>query len=231
MYFKICRFMDWIKDYLKEISVIIIGLCITYWGDSLVDRYYEKKDDREYMELLVTELKDNIRELEKMRRYYERDRNMAAILKSMTEGRGRSSEKGVAQEADSLLNQHRYYHYWMLKDNVFSMMKGAGTFQRMEKQKAAIIYECYEYMNTALHMGEVYREKRFQELLEHMAVFGYRYSSPDMTIGMQLGWIAEDRRFSEYFVRTVPPMTGSAMGICVFTEKKVEEVIEILKAD
>lgn len=223
--------MDWIKDYLKEISVIIIGLCITYCGDSLVDRYYEREDDMEYMEMLAAEMRDNIMELEKMRTYYGRDRRLAAILKEMTEGKNGNSEERIAEREDSLLNQHRYYHYWMLKDNVFSMMKGAGTFQRMDKQKAAIIYECYEYMNTALHMGEVYREKRFQELLEHMATFGYRYSSPDMTISMQLEWIAEDRRFSEYFVRTVPPMAGSAMGICVFTEKKVEEVIEILKAD
>lgn len=128
--------MDWIKDYLKEISVIIIGLCITYWGDSLVDRYYEKKDDREYMELLVTELKDNIRELEKMRRYYERDRALAAILRSMTEEKDRGTGERTAGGADSLINQHRYYHYWMLKDNVFSMMKGAGTFRRMEKRTA-----------------------------------------------------------------------------------------------
>lgn len=88
--------MEWIKDYMKEVSVIIIGLCITYYGDSLVDGYYERKDDSEYMEMLKTELNDNIVELRKMMTYYRRDRRLAELLKT--------GDAGMAE--DSLLNQH-----------------------------------------------------------------------------------------------------------------------------
>ncbi len=213
--------MEWIKDYMKEVSVIIIGLCITYYGDSLVDGYYERKDDSEYMEMLKTELNDNIVELRKMMRYYRRDRRLAELLKT--------GDAGMAE--DSLLNQHRYYHYWMLKDNVFSIMKETGTFSRMEKHNVTVIYECYEYMNTALHMGEVYRERRFAELLEHMAGYSDCYNAGEMNAADEMKLIMKDKRFCGYFTRTVPPMAGSAVGICMFTETKITEVIKMLEAD
>lgn len=221
--------IEWIRDYLREISVIILGLCITYIGDSLVDKYYQSKEDEEYMQMLKHELNENITELRKMKLYYDRDIILAGILKTELSGNGLSEEEILA--SDSLINQHRYYQYWKLKDYVFSIMKETGLFGRIEKHKLTMVYECYEYMNTAMDMGRVYRDRRFNELLMHMAVHRDEYKTAATDALAQRMIIESDSVFCDYFVRIVPPMAGSSKIICENAEQKIGELLEKIMAD
>lgn len=216
--------MEWIKDYMKEVSVIILGLCITYWGDSVVDGIYEAQDDREYKEMLMGEIEANVKEIENMKAYYRSDLELAAGLKRFLI---HGCDTADAEKVKHLFNQHRMYHYWILKENVFSMIKLSATIQRIDKQLLSSLYDCYDYMDTVMDMGESYRERRFEELLRHMPEYGDRHRSAK-DVFAQWEAVADDSRFSSYIIKVVPQMAGSALAICSYTEQMLKDILVVM---
>lgn len=217
--------LEWIKDYMREISVIILGLCITYYGDSLVDAYKEREEDKEAIKMVRDELLSNIRELNDMQDYYRMDIRLSDSFKaSVAAGLDNVKEDSIGL----FKNHHRLYHYWTLKDHAFRMVRESATMQRLDKSLLTGLFECYEYIDVVEKMGESYREKRFNELL----LFFNEVSADGQGEGSVLEqWrrIDADVRFRNYIMTVMPMLSKSSLAVCGYAEGMVLETKEAIE--
>lgn len=217
--------VEWLKDYLREISVIIIGLCITYYGDSLMDSYTERQEDKEAIKMVQEELASNISELNDMQEYYKTDIRLSESFKTdIAIGLNNVKEDSIKQ----FKNQHRLYHYWTLKDHAFKMVRESATMQRIDKTLLTKLFECYEYLEVVEKMGESYREKRFNELLQFYNQFPADEQSNETTL-KQWRQISANEQFRNYIIVVLPMFSKSSLSVCNFAVGKVKDIQAAIK--
>lgn len=217
----VSRQMVWIKDYLREISIIIISLCITYYGDSIMDAYAEKIDDEDTMRMLYDELSANIAEYGEMKEYYEND-----IL--LSDKYRQYKQSGTIADKDSvnkLNGQHRFFRFWTLKVNAFKIASQSATIKRVDKKLLMKIYESYEYLQVADDMGATYRNKRFDAIVG----FVNANAGADDAYSIKRQWqqISGDADFEDYILVVMPALAKSTLSICLYS---MQTAIETQKA-
>ena len=222
---RIHNHLVWLKDYLREISVIIIGLCITYYGDSLMNSYTERKEDKEAIKMVQEELASNISELNKMQKYYQADILLSESFKSgISVGLNNVKEDSIKK----FKNQHRLYHYWTLKGHAFKMVCESSTMQRIDKVLLTKMFECYEYMEVVEKMGESYREKRFNELLQFFNQFPVDGQN-NGTVLEQWKQINANKQFRNYIMVVLPMFSKSSLSVCKIADGIVRDTQNAIK--
>lgn len=221
----ISRQTGWIKDYLREISIIIISLCITYYGDSIMDAYADKAEDEETMKMLYDELSANITEYGEMKDYYERD-----ILLSETYKRYRQNGCNFASDTiKSLKGQHRLFRFWTLKVNAFKIASQSPTMKRTDKALLMKIYESYEYLQVAEDMGTTYRDKRFNAIMELVNANANAGEAKDLM--QQWQQIGNSEVFEHYVTTVMPALAKSTLSICIFSMQSAINAQEAILAE
>ena len=69
-----------LEDYVRQISIVVIGVLITFMGSDLVTRNSEKKDIRATMLLIKEELKSNREKYEDIVAEFQEDERLSALL-------------------------------------------------------------------------------------------------------------------------------------------------------
>lgn len=221
------RTVGFIKEYLRETSVIILGLCITYYGDSLVSDYMDRQEDREAMHMVQEELEYNLRELGNMQSYYRTDIQMSETLRRYLDG----TLKGCIEDSITTFhNQHRLYHYWTLKDHAFKMVRESATMQRMDKEMLTHLFECYEYLDVVENMGATYREKRFEELLSFISLNLKEAPFATTTVG-QWEQIRQDEKFVHYLTSLLPMLAKSTLSVSLYASELVTGTLSTVKEE
>lgn len=202
---KFKKHSSWMKDYLVEISIVVISIAITFYGDSLIDDYNNKQDDIEMMDMVRLELEDNKEELTKIMVYYQKDLQMSTAFKSYAAGQGTT-------EADSLqkyYNQHRSYGFWFLKNNAFDILRVSGTVQRIDKPLLMSLLEIYEQIDVVRNLDERYMGQKRDHILN------YRYNLPNDKDGEttleQWGNIDRNAEFKKFISISMPSFLRNVM--------------------
>lgn len=219
---KFIRHAEWWNNYLTEMSVLIISLGATYYGDSLIESYMETQEDREAMGMIRTELASNLKELKDIDDYYLKEIRFSESFTSKLK-----MKKKIP--ADSLLefsDQHRIYYYWFLKDNAFDMLRESGSMQRIDKALLTKLFECYEQLEVVKDMGVRYREERINQLA------AFTNELPEVvnfeTVEEQWKQIGLHKKFRQYLMVTLPLMAKSTVAIernaVVLVEETLEEI-------
>lgn len=65
--------VEWWQNYLTEISVLVVGLGLTYWADAQWDRMEQEVQDGELLQMVAEELDANLTEMEHMEEYYRKE--------------------------------------------------------------------------------------------------------------------------------------------------------------
>lgn len=198
---------EWWNDYLTEISVIIISLAATYYGDSLVESYMEKLEDKEAIGMVRHELTANLAELREIEAFYRKEIAFSDELKKALLIKTRPEEDSIR----SYYNQHRLYYYWFLKDNAFSMLRESGSLSRLDKPLLMQLFECYEQIEVVKDMEKRYREEKFAHLTHYIDGLGIEPNA-ESTRGQ---WEQIDRHpaFRQYLFTLLPMLAKSSLGI------------------
>lgn len=213
--------MEWIRDYARETSVIILGLCITYYGDSLVDSYTEKNEDIESMRMIYQELEEAIDELKMIQSYYQYEGEMSSIILQ-------NSETDFSEiEEDSVskyYNQIRLFHIWSYEGYAFNIMRESTSMQRIDRKLLLQLFSCYDYIETVESLNTDYKEERLQQLL------GFRAKVRNIettTIG-QWRQCCSDTPFFEYMTQTVPLLSQISLSTCTYAIYLTENTLKMI---
>lgn len=213
---------EWWNDYLTEISVIIISLAATYYGDSLVQSYMEKQEDEEAIAMVRHELTANLTELREIEAFYRKEIAFSETLKHALLQKALPPEDSIR----TYYNQHRLYYYWFLKDNAFSMLRESGSLARLDKPLLMQLFECYEQIEVVKDMEKRYREEKFAHLTHYIDGLGIEPNAE--TASGQWRQIDRNTAFRQYLFTLLPMLAKSSLGINLQAQELIEKMISTI---
>lgn len=217
---KLKKSSSWFKEYLKEISVVVISIAITFYGDSLIEKYNNKQEDKEMMEMVRQELESNLAELSDMTEHYQLDNEFGTRLSAHLV----RHESIPADSLDKYFNRHRTFAYWFLKKNAFDIMRVSGTVQRADKGLLMLLFESYEQLGVVSSIDEHYRDQRIALLLDFNA------SLPDgkhaETTTGQWKQIRQHEEFRQYLCNSMPLLSRTASRSCLKAKELIEDTLK-----
>lgn len=69
-----------IKDYIRQLSIVILGIIITFTGSDAISSHSKQKDLTKSMQLLKEELKENKEELQNIEQILQAERNFSTYI-------------------------------------------------------------------------------------------------------------------------------------------------------
>lgn len=147
---------DW-DGFLLNFLAVVLGIVITFWGESLISNHKEQKDVRDALMLVRDELKDNLTKLDAAQELADQD-NRAALYLMQFYG------NFEACDPDSM----RLYCNMPVSINPVStssvaleLLKSAALFQKIaDKGLALQIMRAYNMVEAHKHNFDFYNDKK-----------------------------------------------------------------------
>lgn len=214
--------IDWWNDYLTEISVIIVSLGITYYGDNLMQAYQDSQDDRDAMQMICDELVANLAELKNIEEYDQKEIEFATLLrKALVE------KESIDEDTVELYSsQYRLNYYWFLKKNAFDMVRESGTIQRLDKKLLTQLFECYDLLEVVKDMEEHYRKEKFSKYLLFLA--GLPDKENAETTREEWEEIDRDRQFRQSLLVMLPVMAYNSLAANQHAQENIKQMLTLI---
>jgi len=153
-----------ILDYARELSVVVLGIAITFTVTHCISSRSEKRDMKLYLSAIKLELEENLKIIEEKQEYYKITNGFATYL---------LSGKDAAYYSDKFHATVGTVSYMATKTSAFEMFKSSGTM-RLVQNKALLnsIWESYAVLESTKNGHNSYMDNKWEELLNHMLTKG-----------------------------------------------------------
>lgn len=214
----------WWKDYMKEISILVISLAATFYGESLIQSYQEAQEDHQTMEMVVDELEYNQETLEALLKQYTLERQFAVVLK-----RALVEHQTVPKDTLKKYTDFHYDIYYSLwKHNALDLIKLSGAMQRISDKTLSLrLFECYEWLAVVKEMDINFREERKQKRTEFVSHLENGLHAE--TAAEQWRQIDRDEAFKNYLLYSMPATARTIYGNADAAHAIVGETIEMIR--
>ncbi len=221
---KIVNHADWWKDYMTEMSILVISLAATFYGENLIQGFQEAQDDNQIMTVVVNELESNIDEVSNMLEYYRSHKTFAQALKQNLI----HHETIVADTMQRYENFHRLLYFWTLKKNALDMMKESGTMQRMENRDLLEqVIDTYEWIAIVKGLDAQFRDDK----KEHIASFISRIETGEPAVKVVEQWrqIDKDQDFKRFLIYSASLQATAIASQLEDCRDSMQKTIELIK--
>ncbi len=148
-----------IVKYLRELSVVVVGIAITFSVNNWISYKNEQKDLKRYLELVKMELEDNLGVVQQQFEFYDQTGKLAKYLFSSGK-----QENLQADSLDKYVEVMRDLKYMSYKTSAFEMLKSSGTMRLIkDKDFLKSILDSYSQMEYAKMMGDRELEMKNKE--------------------------------------------------------------------
>lgn len=137
------RFATWrAGDYFKQLSVVIIGIMVTFWGSSLIERIEMGRQIRQTAQLLHAELSGNLAQLDAMYDFTTED---CLIYKTFVDRYIHRIDRIPPDSVwrfYSVLTHSRTFRY---RQNALETLKNSTAVQRIRDRGVVLdLFDCYD---------------------------------------------------------------------------------------
>lgn len=145
-----------IGEYFRELSIIIIGIAITFWGNDLINGFNTKKALRQELAAVESELKENIKEIDEIIIFYnDLSKYQHLLINNRAEG---TINIDSLRKYEYTLKDITTFNY---KKDAFDMLKYSGRLKEIKDQNQILsIMECYRLMEQAKESHETYMNNK-----------------------------------------------------------------------
>ncbi len=150
--------------YLRELSIVVVGIAITFSISNWISYRNEQKNLERYLEMVKMELEDNLKIVQDQFDFYDRTGTFAKYLYF--------SGKQENVQADSLAKYYdvmRDLKYMIYQTSAFEMLKSSGSMRLIkDKKQLKSIMDCYNLLERAKNRGE--KEMNLKENVLHSII-------------------------------------------------------------
>ena len=149
--------------YLRELSVVIIGVAVTFIGSNWISNRQEKHKLESHLEAVKIELEDNLAEIRRGKEYYIKLGQLSRYL--ISDRPENLSQAGI----DSLnfygdLTVIGQFITLTCKTSAFEMLKSSGTMNRIRNSDLSrAILDSYTSLQTAKQESDNYMSMKMAE--------------------------------------------------------------------
>jgi len=152
-----------IGEYLRELSVIIIGIAITFLGSDLINGINTKKALKQELAAVESELRENEKEIDKVLIFYHDLSKYSDLLIKSRIG-------------DVNIDSLKKYEYTLkditsfnFKKDAFEMLKYSGRLKEIKDQNQTLnIMECYRLIEQAKETHDTYMNQKMHIFLNDL---------------------------------------------------------------
>ena len=181
-----------IVKYLREVSVVVIGVAITLSASYLITRSSEKRDMRLYMEAIKIELEENTKIINKTINYLKPTVNYSAYLRS-------HNKKSLNKDSiNNYLHACFYVESFIFKKNAFETFKSSGMMRLISNKELLLaIWDMYDKLIILKQYIDEYETRRWnymekeiplienvEELSKHDYIFMYDFYKIEYSEGI-----------------------------------------------
>ena len=147
--------------YLRELSIVVIGVAITVGIGFWINNNSLKKDQKLYLDAIKLELEENIKQFDHLTKWLQKSYNYALYINFTDK---KSLDKDTLSYYSKTDNDGCGYTYTgsmsaMISTNAFEMYKSSGAMRQMKnKEKLKAIWEAY----TRIEMAQIHIDKYFR---------------------------------------------------------------------
>jgi hypothetical protein len=144
-----------ILKYLRDFSIVVVGITATWLSDNWITAHSEKKDMNLYLSAIKIELEENFESIQELRKHYERSEEYSSYLLSHDK---------------SLLNEDSLYSYGdvhystynvKFSTSAFEMFKTSGYMRFIaDKKFLQSIWNIYDAFATCEQDFNAYSEEK-----------------------------------------------------------------------
>ena len=174
--------MTSIRKYLRELSVVVVGIALTLGVGAWISHRNSQKDLEQYLNTIKLELKRNIEQIEDEINALDEPVNYSRYLLSHNEA---SLDADTIQKYYVAINTIRFYK---AKYNAFEMFKSSGNMRLISNKELMLsIWEAYDEVDLFQVEFQGYyndkREKYYQEYdlkqkgkVKHILLYDFFFS-------------------------------------------------------
>ena len=184
------NFIEKIRKYVRELSVVVVGIAITFAISNWINSKNEKKAFELYLNAVKLELEENLNNLKEKKVYYER-----AVMYSdyLLKNEMKNLHPDTLKQ---YIDLNRYLPFFSYKASAFDMFKSSGMMRLMkDKNKLQAIWNCYSELEGAKVVNDFYIQRKIAEL-DKLNVFANSNMQMDeellfgfFTNGMAENWL------------------------------------------
>jgi len=157
-----------IIKYLRELSIIVVGIAITVLSGLWINQKNNEKDIELYLENIKMELQENLNDLNGVKYYYEKSARYSDYL---IKNNMQNLHPDTLREYFDLTLMHVFFTY---KSSAFKMFETSGTMRLVkDKSKVTSIWNCYDAFEFIKMINDFYIQRKVTTI-ERI---------PDITIG------------------------------------------------
>lgn len=184
---------------MTEMSILVISLAATFYGENLIESYNEAREDYDTMALVVDELEYNEETLAVVEEHYALEKQFAGVLNRALN----HYEVFPRDTLDKYLDFHYDIYYYFWKNNAFDLIKLSGTMQRIDNKDLSLqLFVCYEWLEVVKEMDANFREERKAKRADFLG--GLKNGMHAETTAGQWEQINENKIFKRYLLYSMP---------------------------
>lgn len=148
-------------DYLRQLSIIIIGILVTFQGSAWIESARQRRESRELLVMIEEEMNGNMAEIIRARKM------LAVEVEAMSFFRRHINDIRSAPR-DSIKK-----YYWLLDygpsysytSNAFEVLKSSpSAANKIDRQLMSSIFLCYDQIKTSLVSLNYYYSSKFERV-------------------------------------------------------------------
>lgn len=120
-----------VGDYIRQFSIVVAGIIVTFWGSDLIAEHTRQKEVRATMLLVAEELEYNRGELHRIKNLLDIDRHMSRLL--VDQGMNISEISG-----DTLWKYGKLFNYFdefSYRTDALEVLKGSSLMQYISDKR------------------------------------------------------------------------------------------------
>jgi hypothetical protein len=162
---KLKNAMKGIVKYLRELSVVVGGIVITFGISHLIEVNNNKKDLNEYLLAVKLELQSNLEPLNRAHDNYKLFAGFEHYLQN-------NDWSNLHADSVSYYSQSFFYHpTFVPQTSAFEMFKSSGLMRLLkDKKKLQGLWHCYANLEATKEINNSYNQLKDRELDKHSAL-------------------------------------------------------------
>lgn len=150
-----------IGSYIRELSIVIIGVAATLYAGTLINNVKEKNDLNNQLGIIHTELESNIKSLDGLIGFYNRHEQLRKFLKESIKNPQVGTNDSILKYGYTVGELYPFIY----KKNAYEMFINSGAMKLMTDRNLLLdITECYTMLEIIKDDFDKYETFKMNEL-------------------------------------------------------------------
>lgn len=151
-----------ILNYIRELSIVIVGVAVTLYTGNIVNNIKEKKDLNLQLNAIYLELEDNLQRVQELSEYYKTTEKFRHFLHEEFNDPEQKELNDSIQKYTYIIGKINPFIY---KKGAFEMFMSSGAMKSLSNKKLLLdITEVYAMLETIKEDYDRYSALKIQEI-------------------------------------------------------------------